>query len=166
MPVKLPKQYDPAGDQAQKQVAAALKNSLLARINNSIQRFSRIPITEKLFFVQYLGIMLKASISLSMALKTLAIQTNNKRFSKIIEDISRNVEKGVSFTESLRPHEKIFGQLFINMIESGEISGKLEDVLKKLYIQFKKNHELVSKVKGALTYPIVILVAMSGIGAF
>ena len=166
MPVKLPKQYDPAGDQAQKQVAAALKNSLLARINNSIQRFSRIPITEKLFFVQYLGIMLKASISLSMALKTLAIQTNNKRFSKIIEDISRNVEKGVSFTESLRPHEKIFGQLFINMIESGEISGKLEDVLKKLYIQFKKNHELISKVKGALTYPIVILAAMGGIGVF
>jgi len=76
------------------------------------------------------------------------------------------VEKGVSFTESLKPHEKIFGQLFINMIESGEISGKLEEVLKRLYLQFKKNHELVSKVKGALIYPIVILIAMSGIGTF
>jgi len=136
------------------------------KINLFLQKLTSVPLAEKLFFIQHLGIMLKAGISLSTALKTLAKQTTNKRFARIIADISRNVEKGVSFTESLKPHEKIFGQLFINMIESGEISGKLEEVLKRLYIQFKKNHELVSKVKGALTYPIVILIAMSGIGTF
>lgn len=136
------------------------------KINLFLQKLTSVPLAEKLFFIQHLGIMLKAGISLSTALKTLAKQTTNKRFARIIADISRNVEKGVSFTESLKPHEKIFGQLFINMIESGEISGKLEEVLKRLYIQFKKNHELVSKVKGALTYPIVILIAMGGIGTF
>ena len=136
------------------------------KINLFLQKLTSVPLAEKLFFIQHLGIMLKAGISLSTALKTLAKQTTNKRFARIIADISRNVEKGVSFTESLKPHEKIFGQLTINMIESGEISGKLEEVLKRLYIQFKKNHELVSKVKGALTYPIVILVAMGGIGTF
>lgn len=136
------------------------------KINLFLQKLTSVPLAEKLFFIQHLGIMLKAGISLSTALKTLAKQTTNKRFARIIADISRNVEKGVSFTESLKPHEKIFGQLFINMIESGEISGKLEEVLKRLYIQFKKKHELVSKVKGALTYPAVILVAMSGIGTF
>ena len=136
------------------------------KINLFLQKLTSVPLAEKLFFIQHLGIMLKAGISLSTALKTLAKQTTNKRFARIIADISRNVEKGVSFTESLKPHEKIFGQLFINMIESGEISGKLEEVLKRLYIQFKKNHELVSKVKGALIYPIVILIAMSGIGTF
>ena len=136
------------------------------KINLFLQKLTSVPLAEKLFFVQHLSIMLKAGISLSTALKTLAKQTTNKRFARIIADISRNVEKGVSFTESLKPHEKIFGQLFINMIESGEISGKLEEVLKRLYIQFKKNHELVSKVKGALIYPIVILIAMSGIGTF
>ena len=136
------------------------------KINLFLQKLTSVPLAEKLFFIQHLGIMLKAGISLSTALKTLAKQTTNKRFARIIADISRNVEKGVSFTESLKPHEKIFGQLFINMIESGEISGKLEEVLKRLYLQFKKNHELVSKVKGALIYPIVILIAMSGIGTF
>lgn len=136
------------------------------KISLWLEKFSSIPISEKLFFVQYLGIMLKAGIPLSASLQTLAKQTTNKRFSKIIGEVSKNVEKGVSFTESLRPYEKVFGQLFINMIESGEISGKLEEVLKKLYIQFKKSHELVSKVKGALTYPIVILAAMAGIGVF
>ncbi len=136
------------------------------KINLFLEKLSAVPLAEKLFFIQHLGIMLKAGISLSTALKTLAKQTSNKKFARIIADISNKVDKGVSFTESLRPHEKVFGQLFINMIESGELSGKLEEVLKRLYIQFKKNHELVSKVRGALTYPIVILVAMGGIGTF
>lgn len=141
------------------------KNAMGA-INRLLERFTPIAVSEKLFFVQNLGIMLKAGISLSVGLKTLAKQTNNKRFFSIITDISKNVEKGVTFTASLKPHEKIFGQLFVNMIESGELSGKLEEVLKRLYIQFKKNHELLAKIKGALTYPIVILTAMSGIGIF
>jgi len=140
--------------------------SLMDKINDFLLRFSRIPLSEKLFFVQNLGIMLKAGISLSISLKTLSKQTSNKKFAKVIQDISNNVEKGVSFTESLKPHENVFGVLFINMIESGEISGKLEEVLSQLYIQLKKNHELISKVKGALTYPVVILIAMLGIGTF
>lgn len=175
MPVDLPPQNESgeSANQANQPAKTAeiappteeTKN-IMGAINNFLIKFSSVPISEKLFFIQNLGIMLKAGISLSVALKTLTKQTNNKKFAKIINDISKNVEKGVSFTESLRPHEKIFGQLFVNMIESGEISGKLEEVLKRLYIQFKKNHELLSKVKGALTYPAVILFAMSGIGIF
>ncbi len=138
----------------------------LAIINLFLLHLQPIPLSEKLFFVQHLGVMLKAGISLSRALKTLAKQTGNKRFNYIIDDISQKVEKGVSLTESLQPHEKIFGQLFINMVESGELSGKLENVLQQLYIQLKKQHELISKVKGALSYPLVILVAMLGIGTF
>lgn len=140
--------------------------SVIDMINNFLLRFSRVPLKEKLFFVQYLGIMLKAGISLSVALKTLARQTANKRFSGIIEEIAASVEKGTNFAESLNLHKKIFGELFINMIEAGEISGKLEDVLAQLYIQLKKQHELISKVKGALTYPAVIIIAMVGIGIF
>lgn len=144
----------------------ALTEKKETKIDLFLEKLSTIPVSEKLFFVQYLEIMLKAGVSLSAALKTLATQTKNKRFARIIREVSANVEKGVSFTESLRPHEKVFGQLFVNMVESGEISGKLEEVLKRSYIQFKKNHEMVSKVKGALTYPAVILFAMGGIGIF
>lgn len=142
------------------------QQSFLSKLNRFVTNLSPIPLAEKLFFIQYLGVMLKAGISLSMALKTLAKQTSNKRFSRIITTVSASVEKGSSFTESLKLHEKIFGQLFINMVESGEVSGKLEEVLAELYIQFKKQHELLSKVKGALTYPVVIVVAMFGIGIF
>ncbi|MBU4347152.1 type II secretion system F family protein [Patescibacteria group bacterium] len=142
------------------------KKSVINKINDFIARLSRVPLKEKLFFVQYLSVMLKAGISLSVALKTLTKQAENKFFAKVLKEISGNVEKGVSFAESLKPYKKIFGELFINMIEAGEVSGKLEDVLSQLYTQLKKQHELISKVKGALTYPVIILVAMAGIGTF
>jgi len=153
-------------DQKESSHEKEVKPLLINKINDFLLRFSRVPLKEKLFFVQYLGIMLKSGISLSAALKTLAAQTSNKAFAKIIKNISERVEKGVNFTESLKSHKKTFGELFINMIEAGELSGKLEDVLNQLYIQMKKQHELISKVKGALTYPAVIVLAMGGIGTF
>lgn len=142
------------------------KKTFLNKINAFLLKMSRVPLKEKLFFVQYLAIMLKSGISLSAGLKTLSKQTENKNFANIILALSKSVERGVTFTDSLRPFEKVFGELFISMIEAGELSGKLEDVLQQLYIQMKKQHELISKVKGALTYPIVIVVAMLGIGVF
>lgn len=139
---------------------------LIDKINNILSVFLQVSLKEKLFFVQYLGIMLKAGISLLTSLRTLAKQTENKYFSKIITDIANQVEKGTSFTESLKQYEKIFGELFINMIEAGELSGKLEEVLSRLYIQTKKHHELLSKVKGALIYPVAIIMVMIAIGVF
>lgn len=138
----------------------------IQNLNRYLNKFLGVPLREKLFFVQYLGIMIKSGISLSISLKTLSKQTENKYFAFVIDDISQKVEKGVTLTESLGPHSKIFGELFINMIEAGEISGKLEEVLDQLYIQMKKSYELMSKVKGALTYPAVIIIAMGGIGTF
>lgn len=140
--------------------------SIIDKANNYFLRFSRVPIKEKLMFVQHLSVMLKAGIPLSASLKTLSEQTGNKSFARIVSDISLSVERGVNLAESLKPHKKIFGELFINMVESGEVSGKLEEVLAELYIQMKKQHELISKVKGAMTYPSVIILAMIGIGIF
>jgi len=142
------------------------KNDLIKKIDDYLLRFSKVPLKEKLFFVQHLGLMLKSGISLSRALKTLADQSSNKYFKKILNDTAGKVEKGSSFAEALQEYKNIFGEMFISMIDAGEISGKLEEVLNQLFIQMKKEHQLISKVKGALTYPAVILFAMIGIGAF
>ena len=170
MAINLPEQkntnFDSQSSKIDDKTEKNKEESFANKINNFLLRFSRVPLREKLFFVQYLGIMLKAGISLSKCLKTLAVQTSNKRFAGIIDDVSNNVEKGKSFTESLNNHKKVFGELFINMIEAGELSGNLENVLGQLYIQIKKQNELISKVKGALTYPVVIIFAMGGIGIF
>ncbi|MCK5211076.1 type II secretion system F family protein [Candidatus Parcubacteria bacterium] len=142
------------------------KTGLYQKVNDMVMSLSRISLKEKLFFVQHVGLMLKSGISLSVAINTIAKQTENQYFLKVLSDVGSQVEKGTTFAESLRPYQKIFGELFIAMIEAGELSGKLEDILHELFIQMKKEHALISKVKGALTYPAVIVVAMIGIGSF
>lgn len=139
---------------------------MLDKINNYLLSFSRVPLSEKLFFVRHLQVMLRAGISLSRALNTLALQTKNARLARAIKEIAETIEKGKSFTESLTQHKDIFGDLFISMIESGEISGHLEEVLGHLHTQLKKRYELISRVRGALIYPAVILLAILGVGAF
>jgi type IV pilus assembly protein PilC len=140
--------------------------SLFTKLNDYVLSMSKVPLKERLFFVQHLSLMLKSGISLSVGIKTLADQTEHQYFVKVLRDIGSSVEKGTSFAESLKPHSKIFGEMFIAMVEAGELSGKLEEVLKELFIQMKKSHALRSKVKGALTYPAVIVIAMLGIGTF
>jgi len=149
-----------------KQSAKQGQKAVLDKINDFLLTLSRVSLKEKLFFVQHLSLMLKSGISLSRAGKTLAKQTSNKYFAKVLTDMSDSVEKGSSFSESVEPHRKVFGDLFISMIQAGEVSGKLEEVLGQLFIQMKKEHTLISKVKGALTYPLVILFAMVIIGTF
>lgn len=143
-----------------------LSGAKMSKLEFYLMKIKKVPIKEKLFFVQHLSLMLRVGISLSSSLKTLAMQTQNKYFSFVLTNIAQKVENGCSFTESLKQYENIFGELFINMIEAGEASGKLEEVLRELFIQIKKEHAILSKVKGALTYPAVILVAMLGIGTF
>lgn len=140
------------------------KISILYWLQQKIIKFQNVTTTDKMFFCKHLSLMIKAGISISKSLKTLALQTNNKGFSFILNDICKKVEEGESLAKALQRHEKIFGHLFINMIKSGELSGKLEEVLEQIFIQLKKSHELVSKVRNALIYPIIVVIAMFGIG--
>jgi type IV pilus assembly protein PilC len=110
--------------------------------------------------------MLKAGISLADALKTLADQTKNKKLNRILLEIAEKIKGGQSFSEGLAPYAGDFGDLFVNMIKAGEASGRLEDVLNELYIQHKKDHLIISKIRNALTYPVVIICAMLGIAGF
>lgn len=140
--------------------------TFIERANAFLLRFQNISSTDRMFFAQHMGVMVKAGIPISKAIKTLSLQTNNKRFADILNDIHLNVEKGSTLTNSLKKHRKVFGELFVNMISSGEVSGKLEETLHQLFIQLKKHHELVSKIRNALIYPVIVLLAMFGIGAF
>lgn len=138
----------------------------ISKLELTVGKFGGVPVKEKLFFVQNLGVMVRSGLSMSKSLRTLGLQTKNKYFSYVLTDIANEVEKGVAFSKALSRYPKIFPELFTNMIESGELSGNLENVLQSLYTQMKKDHDLVSKVRGAMIYPSVIVVAMFGIGAF
>jgi len=124
----------------------------------------RISSVDKIFFTQNLYIMIRTGFSLARGLKTLVLQTENKRFKGIIEKLRSDVEKGITLSKAMEKFPKIFDELFVNMIAAGEVSGKLEEVLQQLTIHMKKDHALLSKVKNAMTYPLIIVIAMLGIG--
>ena len=140
----------------------------LATTPNKLQlfldRLQRVKLTHKIFFVQQLQVMIRTGISLSVGLKTLAEQTDNKFFKRILQDLQGRVEQGQLLSAGLEKYERIFGELFINMIKAGEASGKLEEVLKQLYTQMKKDNEIVGKVKGAMIYPSIVITLMIAIG--
>lgn len=124
----------------------------------------RVSVVDKMLFTRHLSVMLKAGLSFSRALLVLSEQTNNSYFREVLNEVRENVQKGNSLADSLGKHPKVFNELFVSMINIGETSGNLEEVLKILALQLKKSHEISSKVKGAMMYPAVIVFAMITIG--
>ena len=124
----------------------------------------RVSLVDKMLFARYLAAMTKAGLSFSRSLKVLSEQTKNRYFAEVIGQVDDSVRKGESLADSLAKHPKVFNELFVNMIRVGEAGGNLEEVLGNLAEQMKKDHEVISKVRGAMIYPAVILTAMIIIG--
>ncbi len=131
---------------------------------NQLNPFAKVSLIEKVLFARHLGVMVKAGVSLPKALDILVLQIKNEKFSKIISEVGKNVNQGLSLSDSLSKYPEVFNKLFVNMIKVGETSGNLEEVLFLLADQLKKDYELISKAKGAMIYPSVIIFAMIGIG--
>lgn len=129
-----------------------------------LDRFQNVPLKEKMMFARNLGIMVASGLPTPRAVNNLAKQTKNKRFEKILSDIFEEVQAGKSLSEGLAKYPGVFGELFINMVRVGEIGGNLEEVLDIVATQLEKEHDIVSKVRGAMIYPAVILTVMAGIG--
>lgn len=130
----------------------------------SLQNITTISLDEKIGFVENLSIMLKSGISLPRAMKILVRQTKNPRFNFIISDIASQVESGKSLAEALSKHSGVFSNIFVSMIKVGELGGNLDKSLEYLSIQLHREADLKSKVKGAMIYPSVIVIAMLIIG--
>ncbi len=121
---------------------------------------------DKLIFVQELGVMMKAGVAIDQALKSLIHDTRNPHLQDVIYEMKTDVESGMSFSGSLSKHKNIFGEVFVSMISAGEVSGKLDESLKYLYVQMKKDHSIVSKARGALIYPSFVLLAVVSVVTF
>ncbi|MFH1046979.1 MAG: type II secretion system F family protein [Patescibacteria group bacterium] len=137
--------------------------SIFERFDHWLIRNTSVPLTQKVFFTENLRVMIHAGLSMSEGLNTLGLQAESKSFRRIILEVKRDVESGKSLSVGLSKFPKSFPDIYRSMIQVGEMSGTLEDVLGELTMQMKKDHKLRSKVKGAMTYPIVILIAMVGI---
>ena len=123
-----------------------------------------VPLTEKLLFMRNLKVMVQAGVPLPKALDILSLQTGSKQLKYAIEDIREKVMQGEALSLAMSRHSAVFSNLFINMIKAGEESGTMEGVLSHLTLQLEREHDLRSKIRGALMYPAVVVVAMVGVG--
>lgn len=131
---------------------------------SSLPLLSRVSLTEKLIFTRNLQVMVSSGVSLPRGLKTLAVQTKSNVFKRALESVADQIIKGKSFSDALLEYPKVFSELFQNMVKVAEEAGNLEEVLKILTRQMERVHDLKSKIMGAMMYPIVIIIAMIGIG--
>jgi type IV pilus assembly protein PilC len=110
-----------------------------------------------LHFARHLSLMLRSGIGLVEALRSIALQTEKSRFREMILKIADDVEGGVYFSDALSKFPDIFSAFFVNMIKSGEASGKLADSLAYLANNLEKEYTLMTKIKSGMTYPIFVL---------
>ena len=128
--------------------------------NISFSFLKRVKSIEKINFARNLGSMIEAGLPLSRALSVLERQSHNKNFKEIIVEIRNNIDKGLTFSDALSKHPKIFASLFVSMVHAGEQSGTLADSLKVVSLQLESSYALERRVRGALMYPAVIVTAM------
>ncbi|OHB03597.1 MAG: hypothetical protein A3B03_02655 [Candidatus Zambryskibacteria bacterium RIFCSPLOWO2_01_FULL_42_41] len=134
-------------------------------LKNYIPAFlQRISLEEKLNFTRNTAVMIGAGVGLSKALEVMARQARNEKFKKVIADMGEIIKRGKTFSEALGEHPDIFPKFYQEMTRAGEKSGKLEESLKLIALQLKKDYALRRKVRGAMVYPIIVVIAMVGIG--
>jgi len=129
-------------------------------INDWVIDQSPVKLQEKLLFFQLLGAILQAGISIPEALRMLEAQTANQKMKRVIKDVRLLIEDGESFAGALRRNDDIFDEATCSIIEAGERSGKLNEVLKELVNQYNRLSSIQKKVKSVLTYPVIVLVVM------
>jgi len=126
--------------------------------------FSSVKEAEKIVLSRNLSTMIKAGLPLSRALDVSERQTKNKKLQSVLRSVNREVTGGGAFHEALGKFPKVFSPLFVSMVKAGEESGKLSEALSMISRQMNRTYQLKRKVRGALIYPAIIVVAMIGIG--
>lgn len=126
----------------------------------------RITTKDRVVFTRQLATLIGAGLPLSQSLHTVQEQTANKQLQSVIADISANVEGGRSLSESFGKHPRVFNEVFRSLIAAGELSGTLDESLQRIANQQEKDAAIVSKIRGALTYPLIVLVVIFGVMAF
>ncbi len=109
-------------------------------------------------FTRQLSTMVSAGVPLLRALTTLQAQAESKKFKEVLGLVNKDVQGGTSLGEAFEKYPDVFSDVFVNMVKAGEAGGILDEILKRLAVQQEKNDSIRKKVKGAMTYPVVLIV--------
>ena len=146
---------------------APLEIKPLGASNSGPSKFrNRISTKQKIVFSRQMSTLINAGLPLVQSLRNVGDQTENKTFKIVISKIISDVEGGSSLSEALAKHPKVFNNIYINLIAAGEVSGNLDKALERIAFQQEKDAEIISKVRGAMAYPAIVILVMIGVIGF
>ena len=126
----------------------------------------RITTKDKVVFTRQLATLIGAGLPLSQSLHTVMEQTNNKQLQAFVQEVVGSVEGGRSLSDSFAEHPRVFNEVFISLMKAGELSGTLDDSLQRVAAQQEKDAATSSKIRGAMTYPLIVLFVIFGVLLF
>jgi type IV pilus assembly protein PilC len=129
-------------------------------------RFTRIKTKDKVLFSRQLATLINAGLPLVQSLRSVAEQMTNKPFKVVVNEIIADVEAGTSFSASLEKHPTVFNRVYVSLVAASETSGTLDKGLERLADQQEKDADIVSKVRGAMIYPLIVLLVMMAVVTF
>ncbi len=127
---------------------------------------SRISLTEISQFTYQLAVLMEARIPIADGLLSIAEQETNAKFRTLLIDVASSIQAGATITESLEPHRRVFGDVYVSTVNAAEKSGNMVSVLEMLAEMLEKQSEAVKQMRGALTYPAVVLIVLSSATLF
>lgn len=170
------KLYNPRAKEEQKKKDEPQKKSVslvkpvekkeIAPIKKKKYLLATVSLTDKMMFMDNLGTMLKAGLSLAPALKTIAKEIKNKYFRDVIENLARHVENGQVLSQGMKHYPKVFSEMITATVEVGESTGMLSDSFAHLADILKAEKKLRGKVISALMYPSIVLLALVAVSIF
>lgn len=126
----------------------------------------RVKAKDKVLFSRQLSTLINAGLPLVQSLRNVAGQTQNKTLQAVINQVIKDVEGGAAFSVALGKHPEVFNAIFINLVAAGEVSGTLDKTLERVANQQEKDAEILSKIRGAMVYPIIVLLVMVAVVIF
>lgn len=143
-----------------KLVVISLKPKSLNRKNILDKYLFRVSFADVVIMTRQLATMIEAGLVLSEALDILEEQQTNKQFKEVLGKISTDIKGGLDFATAVEKHPDVFPSLYGKLIRAGQMSGKLDTILLELASNLEKERSFKSRVRGAMIYPIVVVVMM------
>ena len=153
--IDLPTRDEVVGYLVRQRLRPVSVNTKAREIN--IQFGTGIKTREVVIFTRQFATMINSGLPLVQSLTILAEQTENKLFQKIIVQVLNDIQAGMTLADAMGKHPKVFTELYVNMVAAGEAGGILDIILLRLATFLEKNDALIRKIKGAMTYPAVML---------
>lgn len=127
---------------------------------------NRVSTRDKVILSRQLATLVNAGLPLAQSLNTVANQTENKKLASVMRDVIASIEGGSTLSDAFAKHPEVFNDVYVALVSAGEASGTLDKALERIADQQEKDAEMLSKVRGAMVYPIIVLFVIVVVVAF